>query len=202
MVRVANEYLACACRVQQDNPKKNMSADRYERYKAARTLQQVLDLGGSRGDIANDMLRGYIVVEDREIHEAILMTANESERRHLPAHLLGRLPPAARARTRARGPARRARRRRRGRARRRRRLCRASWRRRRATSTTASARATRPTSRRCASAPSSASNAAPRSSVAASARAGSCLCSMTRSRSMWALNVFQVTLPVVGVCLS
>ena len=95
MVRVANEYLACACRVQQDNPKKNMSADRYERYKAARTLQQVLDLGGSRGDIANDMLRGYIVVEDREIHEAILMTANESERRHLPAHLLGRLPPAA-----------------------------------------------------------------------------------------------------------
>ena len=60
MVRVANEYLACACRVQQDNPKKNMSADRYERYKAARTLQQVLDLGGSRGDIANDMLRGYI----------------------------------------------------------------------------------------------------------------------------------------------
>ena len=91
MVRVANEYLACACRVQQDNPKKNMSADRYERYKAARTLQQVLDLGGSRGDIANDMLRGYIVVEDREIHEAILMTANESERRHLPAqrhHLL------------------------------------------------------------------------------------------------------------------
>ena len=94
MVRVANEYLACACRVQQDNPKKNMSADRYERYKAARTLQQVLDLGGSRGDIANDMLRGYIVVEDREIHEAILMTANESERRHLPAHLLDRLPPA------------------------------------------------------------------------------------------------------------
>ena len=74
MVRVANEYLACACRVQQDNPKKNMSADRYERYKAARTLQQVLDLGGSRGDIANDMLRGYIVVEDREIHETILMT--------------------------------------------------------------------------------------------------------------------------------
>ena len=67
MVRVANEYLACACRVQQDNPKKNMSADRYERYKAARTLQQVLDLGGSRGDIANDMLRGYIVVEDREM---------------------------------------------------------------------------------------------------------------------------------------
>ena len=203
MVRVANEYLACACRVQQDNPKKNMSADRYERYKAARTLQQVLDLGGSRGDIANDMLRGYIVVEDREIHEAILMTANESERRHLPAHLLGRLPPAGsgsdpRSRPRAPRPPPPPR----SRPRRRRRLCRASWRRRRATSTTASARATRPTSRRCASAPSSASSAAPRSSVAASARAGSCLCSMTRSRSMWALNVFQVTLPVVGVCLS
>ena len=87
MVRVANEYLACACRVQQDNPKKNMSADRYERYKAARTLQQVLDLGGSRGDIGNDMVRGYIQCEDPSIQEAILLTANESERRRLPAHL-------------------------------------------------------------------------------------------------------------------
>ena len=58
MVRVANEYLQCRCKVQQENPKKNMSADRYERYKAARTLQEVLDLGGSRGDIGNDMLRG------------------------------------------------------------------------------------------------------------------------------------------------
>ena len=95
MVRVANEYLACSCRVQQDNPKKNMSADRYERYKAARTLQQVLDLGGSRGDIANDMLRGYIVVEDREIHEAILMTqefGREPQRSWvLPLHSM--LPP-------------------------------------------------------------------------------------------------------------
>ena len=87
MVKVEQHQLSAACRVQQENPKKGASADRYDRYKAARTLQQVLDLGGSRGDIANDMVRGYIQCEDPETQEAILMTANESERRRLPAHL-------------------------------------------------------------------------------------------------------------------
>ena len=65
--------------------------------KAARTLQQVLDLGGSRGDIANDMVRGYIQCEDPATQEAILMTANESERRRLPAHLQRKLPPSGQA---------------------------------------------------------------------------------------------------------
>ena len=77
--------------------KKGASADRYDRYKAARTLQQVLDLGGSRGDIANDMVRGYIQCEDPATQEAILMTANESERRRLPAHLQRKLPPSGQA---------------------------------------------------------------------------------------------------------
>ena len=60
MVRVANEYLACACRVQQDNPKKNMSADRYERYKSAKTVGEFLDAGGTSGDLRHDWARGYV----------------------------------------------------------------------------------------------------------------------------------------------
>ena len=97
MVKVEQHQLSAACRVQQENPKKGASADRYDRYKAARTLQQVLDLGGSRGDIANDMVRGYIQCEDPATQEAILMTANESERRRLPAHLQRKLPPSGQA---------------------------------------------------------------------------------------------------------
>ena len=58
MVRVANEYLDARCRVDQNNPKKQASAERYEKYKHARTLGEVLKLGGSRGDIGNDMIRG------------------------------------------------------------------------------------------------------------------------------------------------
>ena len=92
MVRVANEFLEARCRVQQENPKSGASEARYEKYKAARTLGEIIKLGGSRGDIGNDMLRGYIVVEDTSIHDEILLTANESERRHLPDHLLRKLP--------------------------------------------------------------------------------------------------------------
>lgn len=95
MVRVANEYLDARCRVDQNNPKKQASAERYEKYKHARTLGEVLKLGGSRGDIGNDMIRGYIVCEDKEINMAILMTANESERRHLPANIRDRFPPSS-----------------------------------------------------------------------------------------------------------
>ena len=95
MVRIADEYIGCACRVQQENPKRQKSAERYEKYKHGRTLREVLDLGASRADIAHDMVRGYIVVEDREVQKAILSTANESERRHLPAHLQGALPPSS-----------------------------------------------------------------------------------------------------------
>jgi hypothetical protein len=95
MVRIGDEYIGCACRVQQENPKRQKSAERYEKYKHGRTLREVLDLGASRADIAHDMVRGYIVVEDREVQKAILSTANESERRHLPAHLQGALPPSS-----------------------------------------------------------------------------------------------------------
>ena len=53
----------------QENPKRqgSQSHGRYERYKAAKTLEEMLDLGGTRGDIYYDMARGYIkeaIVED------------------------------------------------------------------------------------------------------------------------------------------
>ena len=48
MVRIADEYIGCACRVQQENPKRQKSAERYEKYKHGRTLREVLDLGASR----------------------------------------------------------------------------------------------------------------------------------------------------------
>ena len=35
MVKVEQHQLSAACRVQQENPKKGASADRYDRYKAA-----------------------------------------------------------------------------------------------------------------------------------------------------------------------
>lgn len=42
------------------NPKKGRSADRYEKYKHARTCTQYLDLGGSRADLQFDFIRGHV----------------------------------------------------------------------------------------------------------------------------------------------
>ena len=60
MVRVEPSQMSAACTVQQENPKKGVSAQRYESYKAATTLGGILDLGGSRGDIGNDLARGRV----------------------------------------------------------------------------------------------------------------------------------------------
>ena len=96
MVKLEQHQLGAACRVQQENPKIGGAAGRYERYKAARTLQQVLDLGGSRGDIGVDMARGYIQCEDPATHEAILETANAQERAYMEARVLEAQEPARR----------------------------------------------------------------------------------------------------------
>ena len=56
MVVVEQDQLSAACHLQQENPKKGMSAQRCDRYKAARSLGQILELGGSRGDIGNDLV--------------------------------------------------------------------------------------------------------------------------------------------------
>ena len=51
---------AAELRVQQENPKTGKSRVRYESYKAARTVNAVLEFGGSKADIANDLQRGYM----------------------------------------------------------------------------------------------------------------------------------------------
>ena len=53
MVRIADEYIGCACRVQQENPKRQKSAERYEKYKHGRTLREVLDTLHATGALAN-----------------------------------------------------------------------------------------------------------------------------------------------------
>ena len=51
---------------EQDNPKKfgTMSWERYERYKKANTVAEMIDLGGKVADVAFDYSRGYIYVPD------------------------------------------------------------------------------------------------------------------------------------------
>jgi hypothetical protein len=75
------EQLAAKCVLTQDNPKRGGSADRYDGYKCATTLQMVLDLGGSRGDLANDIIKGYITIEDEDIKDALMATRNAVELR-------------------------------------------------------------------------------------------------------------------------
>ena len=65
----SEDLLSERIRVQEDNPKKagSKSYARFERYKAARTVQGVLDLGGSRADFEWDVDHGYIVLLDRAL---------------------------------------------------------------------------------------------------------------------------------------
>lgn len=77
MVKLGNEWLGEKCALLQGNPKRGKSADRYEQYKRARTLQEVLDLGGSKADIANDVVRGFIMLEDRGKHKQLVAILND-----------------------------------------------------------------------------------------------------------------------------
>ena len=53
-------------RLQQLNPKapRSKSRDRYELYKQAVTLRELIRFGGTNGDIINDFTRGYIIFND------------------------------------------------------------------------------------------------------------------------------------------
>lgn len=72
MGRISDEWLDEACKVLQNNPKRGKSADRYESYKRARTLGAIMELGGLRADISHDLLRGFIVLEDKSKHKQLL----------------------------------------------------------------------------------------------------------------------------------
>ena len=65
----SDDLRSARVRIQEENPKKagSKSYARFERYKAAQTIQGVLDLGGSRADIDWDIDHGYIVLLDRTL---------------------------------------------------------------------------------------------------------------------------------------
>ena len=80
-MKFAPEHMKARCTLTQENPKRGTSAARYDTYKCATTLQMVLDLGGSRGDLANDIIKGYIHIEDQSVKDALMATRNAVELR-------------------------------------------------------------------------------------------------------------------------
>lgn len=79
MGKLGDEWLSEKCSVLQGNPKRGKSAERYDDYKSARTLQGILDRGGSRADIVNDVVRGYVMLDDRSRHKQLVAVLNSSD---------------------------------------------------------------------------------------------------------------------------
>ena len=75
-MKFAPEHMRARCTLQQENPKRGTSAARYDRYKCATSLQMVLDLGGSRGDLANDIIKGFIHIEGSGTKRRVKITRN------------------------------------------------------------------------------------------------------------------------------
>lgn len=66
---------------QQENPKRlnTLSNVRYEKYKTATTLQQVIELGGSKRDIAWDIQKSYMVFQDSSHYNEFVKILNKSK---------------------------------------------------------------------------------------------------------------------------
>ena len=60
----ANAGVSDGIHIEQENPKRagTASYERYERYKYAATLEEMLQLGGTRADYKYDMSKGFLVV--------------------------------------------------------------------------------------------------------------------------------------------
>ena len=60
----ANAGVSDGIHIEQENPKRagTASYERYERYKTASTLEEMLQLGGTRADYKYDMAKGFLVV--------------------------------------------------------------------------------------------------------------------------------------------
>ena len=67
--------------VLQENPKKvgSKSFDRYELYKAARSIEKFFELGGTRADLKHDTAKGFITGS-----EAGAVTVKKPSKRSLP----------------------------------------------------------------------------------------------------------------------
>jgi len=68
-ISFVDKCLRCnaALRVKQENPKRGMSAYRYDMYKSATTIRQVLDLGAKKADLQFDLQRRYMNFEDPRV---------------------------------------------------------------------------------------------------------------------------------------
>ena len=85
--------------IQKANPKRpgTASHERYERYKGAKTLDELLELGGSRADFNHDKAKGFIVVDGevaaRSAHDPAERRAASGTKRlrgaHGPQHIPG-----------------------------------------------------------------------------------------------------------------
>ena len=53
-------------RVRQDNPKGGASKARFERYMPAQSAREFVVLGGTKGDLQNDLLKGHVFLLSSE----------------------------------------------------------------------------------------------------------------------------------------
>ena len=57
--------------IQQENPKRGDSQDRYEKYKGAKTMRELIDFGATRGDIRWDLDRGFVKLANPVMQSAL-----------------------------------------------------------------------------------------------------------------------------------
>lgn len=76
-------YLEEDCTCAQENPKRTntKSYDAYESYKAGETLQAVLDLGAKKADLAHDIARNYVTLDDPEKQASLIANLRPPKKR-------------------------------------------------------------------------------------------------------------------------
>ena len=72
-----------SCTCLQENPKRanTKSYDSYESYKSGTTLQGILDLGAKKADLAHDLARKYITIDDPQKQQALLANLRPVKKR-------------------------------------------------------------------------------------------------------------------------
>ena len=76
-------FMGESCTCLQENPKRanTKSYDSYETYKSGTTLQGILDLGAKKADLAHDLARNYITIDDPQKQQALLANLRPVKKR-------------------------------------------------------------------------------------------------------------------------
>ena len=76
-------FMGESCTCLQENPKRanTKSYDSYETYKSGTTLQGILDLGAKKADLAHDLARKYITIDDPQKQQALLANLRPVKKR-------------------------------------------------------------------------------------------------------------------------